>query len=704
MPASASIETSNLPLSLAPALVGVYRYQPLGFPRYQNLPNVRVMAIQYRDGADPGIARFRYVFNPADPSTDPISFEQAMSVNCTLVNVVQNDERLVVFQFNPDGTSTPLFDGFAQVPELTLSPSQELVTFVAYGVAVREWDAPIGGALMRDADDPTKVDDVETDLPTYFNPNGLPNATPLAASAKTLSNATYPTFLDPLVVRSPDLRRAWTLPMAVRHLCFRNNPGEQYVANPDGGLIDSLLDSRSPIAGVTMNPADPTTYKSEPIIVPDYPATGKPWPVALHELLEPQGFGMVFRLETDLNGDPHTRLDLFRRQDGSPSTYKDLYLQTSGEALDPSLTNLAQARLARDIAGIANIYAVTSDPVRYEASFILSPGFPVVASDAANSQSIQAFDLGSPSFSTVNRDKYRLYVFDETGEGHWDFKTSALIHDVPSLDSLLGVGSKENPEPYVKRRRVPSGELFTIDANRKPLKARVAISTDYAGKSPGLWDGTGTWQAVIGGYQLLRDRLGLWINIPNPNGWNVGQPTVSGLPYPSGIVRGVEDQANTLATHFVIRLTCVIEGDRGLNAVAGQRPSSATSFAITRRIDAGDRYFKQVVSAPSEFNTTGQAVVVRDDTQNASAEASARRLAGEAGEVAGSVTIPRFTSSYRIGDKIRSILGRNLSLRTNPGAPIEEGDIFPSVVALNWEFDSRQYTTLQLSDNRGTRG
>ena len=36
------------------------------------------------------------------------------------------------------------------------------------------------------------------------------------------------------------------------------------------------------------------------------------------------------------------------------------------------------------------------------------------------------------------------------------------------------------------------------------------------------------------------------------------------------------------------------------------------------------------------------------------------------------MTIPRFTAAYRIGDKIRSIQGRDLSLRTNAGAPTAE--------------------------------
>ena len=146
MPAFASLDAPAVILSRNATPVGVYRYQPGGSPEYQNLPNVRVIAIQYREGPNPGVARFRYVFNPADPSIDPTSFQQAMSIDYSLPNVVKNDDRLVVMTGNPDGSLEPLFDGFAQVPEFSLSPSQELVTFVAYGVAVREWDSPIAGA------------------------------------------------------------------------------------------------------------------------------------------------------------------------------------------------------------------------------------------------------------------------------------------------------------------------------------------------------------------------------------------------------------------------------------------------------------------------------------------------------------------------------------------------------------------------------
>ncbi|MGE3818086.1 MAG: hypothetical protein AB7I30_01505, partial [Isosphaeraceae bacterium] len=174
--------------------------------------------------------------------------------------------------------------------------------------------------------------------------------------------------------------------------------------------------------------------------------------------------------------------------------------------------------------------------------------------------------------------------------------------------------------------------------------------------------------------------------------------------FPSGIVRGVEDQANPTGRRFFLRLTCVVEGDHAMIATADRRPSSATSFAVTRRVDSSGRYARHVIAPKSEFNTTSAPILARDDFAEAEAEARARRLMGEAGEVAGSVTIPRFTAGYQIGDRIRSIRGRELSLRTNAGAPPEEGEVFPSVVGLTWDFDGKQKTVLQLSDHRGERG
>ena len=695
MPAFASIEATTVPLARPAATIGVFRYEPGGIGNFEYLANIRILMIQYREGADPGVARFRYVFDQANPPTVPNSFQDALSVNSGMPGVVANDDRLIVLTFDPDGNPDVLFDGFAQVPELGLASDREMVTFMAFGVAIREWDTPIAGPLMRDADQPDVISDYATDLVTHFNPAGLPNATPEDADAVDDSGNTYPTFLDPRVIRDPDVRRPWTLPMALRYLCYRHNPDQTYVENPEGSLLDGLLESVDPDSG------DTQSGETEPLLVPDYPASGKAWPAVVRDLIEPFGFGMAFRLETDDDGNPKTSLDIFQRQGGSTASYKDLYLQPRGDALDPGQTNLAEAQLARDTSGMANAFSVDTGLVRYEASFILAPGFSISGGDASNSSTLAGFDRNGTDFSEENHDKYRLYVFDETGEGHWDWKHAELTNEPPSLGDLLG---KEDDlaSGYVKRRRVPIGQLFTLDPNQKPLKAQLSISTNYDGLQSGLWDGTGTWQPVGGGFELLKDRLGIWINVPNPNRWNIQASKVSGTPYPSGIVKGVEDQVDANANHFALRLTCVIEGDHVIAATADRRPSSPTTYTILRHVDARDRYAKQVIAANSEFNPTSDEIVVRDDTTDALAEAISRRSSSEAGEVAGVVMIPRFTQAYRIGDRICSIQGRNLSLQTNAGAPTEEGQVYPAVVGLTWDFDGKQQTLLHLSDQRGS--
>ena len=694
MPAFASIESTSVSLARPSTPIGVFRYQPGGVGNHEFLPNIRVLIIQFREGPDAGVARFRYVFDSSNPPAFPNSLQDALSVDSGMPGVVANDDRLVVLTSDPDGNPVVLFDGFAQVPELGLSTTSEMVSFVAFGVAIREWDTPIAGALMRDADNPDVVSDYETDLVTHFNPGGLPNATPDGADALDESGNAFPTFLDARVVRDPEVRRYWTLPMAVRYLCYRHNPAQTYVKNPDGLLLDSLLQGVDPDLG------DSQSGQTEPLLLPDYPATGKAWPTVVCDLIEPHGFGMAFRLESDADGNPTTTLDLFQKQGGSPSSYKDLFLQPRGSALDPGQSNLAEAQLSRDTSGIANAFSVETGLARYEASFILAPGFMVSPGDAAGYSPIAAFDRNGPDFSKANHDKYRLYIFDETGEGHWDWKASAISFKTPSLDDLLGKET-DPASGYVKRRRVSIGELFTLDPNQKPLRAQLSISTNYSGTQPGLWDGTGTWQPVGSGFELLKDRLGIWVSAANPNRWDIQASKVAGTSYPSGVVKGVEDQANSGSARFTLRLTCVIEGDHVVAATADRRPSSPTNYTILRHVDARDRYSRHVVAAKSEFNPESTEVVVRDDGTDALAEAISRRTTGEAGEVAGQVVIPRFTQAYRIGDRVCSIQGRNLSLRTNAGTPSEEIEVYPAVVGLTWDFDGDQRTILQLSDQRG---
>ena len=665
--------------------VGVYRSDGTTLAPIANL---ECLSIAFREGTDPGHARFRYDL-ASGLAGAPTSIEQALGTGTTGSGIVEPGDRLVVLGMRPDGGTEPLFDGEATNFALDLGPDSEEVHIDCVGIAWRCWDRPIRGALIRDASDPKKVNDTRTDVVAHFNPGGLPNATPVGYEAGARSGArdrAYPVFLEPRIVRTPDLRTSWYLSMACRHVLFTENEAEDYVRNPDGADIDALLGTvdgkGNPIGGPP----------GGPVVVPDLPISGKDWPGTVQRLLGEVGFGQKFQLSAGDGGIPTTDLVFFAQQGGA---VKDLYLAPRGTPFSPALCNLSASSLHRDVSGVVNKWSVRGGMHLWEASFVLACGFPCSSGDASAS-ALAGFNTNDPSYVSdgTKRDAYRLYVFDETGEGHYPAGSATKDSTVPPLDGLFGAGR------YAQRRRRPIGTLLSLDAAGKPYRARLAISKNYAGPKPGLWDGTGTWQTLTSStFRLLSDRLGITITDTSPNSWDVGKSRVAGAPYPSGVVKGVEDQASaTAADHFTLRLTCVVEADEALFATADPTGGSPIARPISRIIDASDRYVRSRVDYPSEFNASGNLdKVVRDDTELARAEAVSMRASTQAGTLGGPCEIPRLTNYYKIGDRIRSIDGRGLGLRTDSGTG-DGAPIYPVVVGIRWDFEGGQKTTLELSD------
>ena len=164
----------------------------------------------------------------------------------------------------------------------------------------------------------------------------------------------------------------------------------------------------------------------------------------------------------------------------------------------------------------------------------------------------------------------------------------------------------------------------------RPLKARLAISTDYAGAYTAVWDGSGHWHEDCKGWQPLHDQIGIRIDqvsIPTPGPSAASEDATA--PFADGKVQAVECLATpntgTGIPAFFLHLTCVIEADEGL--VVEPPPSGRSPLArpILREVDARDRYAFRAVHAPSEFVSGTVDTPVRDDTGAAEAEAIALR-------------------------------------------------------------------------------
>jgi hypothetical protein len=715
LPGIAQVQPGRVPLSRPARLFSVWRR--LGPGDYELLPNVRVLSIEPpAEGADAGSARFRYSFgDPLGDPDDPGRVEDVYPLTATGPRVVNNDDRLVVRMHRDDGSTTIKFDGFVRTPQADLGRVSESVTFEAAGTPIREWDTPMGAAVLRDASTPTEVDaDARAKaVRTRFNPDGLPNMSPADADSGE-DGSKFPVFLGPVspgnAINGATIR-PWTVKGAACYIISIGNPSVEFVDYKDlQELTDDLVSIRPDPEDGRIDWLDPTTFVIEEIEVEDLDVTQATWPEALEQLLAPHGFAMRFRLEEEEPGEdaeegtptePKWWLDIYRKDD--TDRVKKLYLQEAGEAYSPARTNVLEVKLARDTSGVENMVVLDTVPTLYEASFLLAPGFEPAAGDTP--EDFEGQEAG---------DKYRVWVFDECGEGYWDINTDTWIEGDPGdLRRVLHASDDEDKDPeFARRRRPGQAKLISTDAGGQPRRTIVHYSNNYDGVMPGVWDPDhrADWAELNNSeWELLDDRLGIRIRAQKPNEVKAGEIKEGATdPYDNGgVLNLVEWCARpTAARPFPrFRVTCVIEADDDLRVVGDWRQaSSITSRPVARIHDERARYRKRVVGRYSYLTTFARLAkedfAPVDDTEEAQAYADALRRARESGTFAGSVTLNGVRSAYEVGDRIASIVGRNIQLRTNLGIEEDESPVYPVVVGLRWECDGEQRTVLQLADRR----
>ncbi len=425
---------------------------------------------------------------------------------------------------------------------------------------------------------------------------------------------------------------------------------------------------------------------------------------------------------TDGDGEPYNYLDIYRKDAAGPTDPKPIYLPGTGSDVASALVNVATLHAGFDYQSVANSFFIETAPARYEVSVILAPGYQPQAGDglAANRVQFRKSALDGASATAATRAKYRFYIADECGDGHWSLAKRDWVANPIDFSSVFQLpdsgtgsgkgGSNNDPPSYVHRYRPGRNTLFSKDLNNKSLKAQLAVSRDYAGAdAPCIWDTvSGTWQQIDGGWTLMEDRLGIELTVDDPEMWNIGKPPAgASAQEPTGVLHGITSLCNPSSSvesekMFWLRLTTVIEADYGIEATATRRDASPMASTILRRVDARDHFHKDVVDASSAFNASpGTDVIVQDDSDAAMAHACQLRSAHEFPPLAAAVTIPMLVDYVQIGDRIDQINGRDVSLVVNAGLEQGEAPSYPFVVGLTWDFQgNKQSTTLQLSDRR----
>lgn len=594
---------AELPSPMAPPVLPVvYRYRPDADDgeRYEPLPNVRLLGVEFFEGARVPEARFRYEFVAPSlaPPGVPTAFGQVAGVDAGGRYVVANGDRIVARVVGPDDASRLVFDGFAEIPQVNFTPNAEVVTFQAYGTPVREADEPLKGSVWRETNRPKRGEDIVTNLPARFNPKGLGNATPDGwdhydedrpdreedPEGWLAALATFPVFQEPTTHVSllvgggtePARARAWDLAMAARYILF--SPVVNGVEPEDFGKYlyyyephryDAVLNSRKPkVAGVGIDPENPATYVDTPIPVNDLDVTGDKRMEALAKLIEPHGFAFRYEIGEDDAGDPEWWLKIYRKDDAHP--LKPIFLQPEGQAVDPARTNFDTLGMQRDTQQVVNAWSVDAAPTRYEAAFLLRPLF-MIAEEDGDVDNLHKWKMGDPDFEP---DKYRKFGLDECGEGHFKFVVEAgdVIPGAGTWETDYPVVDPDGPDapkagdpaphwmaPLVGPDRKPAhlprpgeGKLLTKDADGDRKHAELYVITEpefIANMNDGvalldwsqvqnLWNGTVKTQKVTkGGWELLPDRLGIRLTRPSIEGWQISEPGKFDDPFPSGLLR-----------------------------------------------------------------------------------------------------------------------------------------------------------------------
>src|SRR5262249_28130858 len=157
--------------------------------------------------------------------------------------------------------------------------------------------------------------------------------------------------------------------------------------------------------------------------------------------------------------------------------------------------------------------------------------------------------------SATQRRKYRWYIADECGDGHWNAVEQEWSIEALDLSPIFEPDDDGTPG-YVKRYRPGSRSLISTDSDGKPLKATLEIALGVSSSDPYIADantGGVTWQTIPHGWRLLDDRLGIELTVEDPENWSTGNPKL-------GDIRGITWQAAPPSgKEFALRLTAVIE-------------------------------------------------------------------------------------------------------------------------------------------------
>jgi len=428
----------------------------------------------------------------------------------------------------------------------------------------------------------------------------------------------------------------WELSRVIEALCWICNPDETYIKNPDTADILALTANAPKVRNVTLQP-------------------GKYLNQYLDELLAAHGFGWRLDYSYTDAGVREVKIRIFALNTG---TLVDLLQQRPGDTIGARFdkSNVWQFDLDTEIAATANQIVCHGGYPEYELTIELYRGWPEADDSLTAAQLTQSTGA---SYAT-HQAAWRLWVANEGGD-YCNLRTS--VKPIPTTPNTFGgtLGAtatprRRKPEDCLtyyrddtsngaRRRRPPFIEWYTADNEWKPL--------------PDGW-----------GETVLVDQVG--VNF------------AADAPPEDLIARGANAR---------IRITCTLVADVPLTYTASRQASSPNARVNQLLVDVRDRFAKRSVNSLGSFASTlaGEpAADTKDDETAMGTFADKLRSVEDVAVIRGTVGLFGIHLQYKIGDCVKQIKGRDISL--NRMATTSSEKKYLQIVGVSW--DHQQQKTL----------
>ena len=319
-----------------------------------------------------------------------------------------------------------------------------------------------------------------------------------------------------------------------------------------------------------------------------------------------------------------------------------LYHQMPGQTYSRVRTFMEKLDARIDWSEALARIELVGDLKLYESTFELQPGWDP---GKENEDPTAYRRSGNPNFAPL-ADVFRKWVLNEAG----DYNGAPYLLSGPyDFSSLF-----ENETSLPRRRRF----LPTISSGAMGESYGVHVELSY--------DDGATWTRYEGPVRVLRDECGIYL---------------AGDRLPAALYRAAKHD------EYRCRVTATVESDSRLRATA-ERENLADDHRGRRQwLDVSSDFHYRLVDAASIFAPGSSRAV--DDTLRLQGLADDLFEAGRRAPVPARVTLPTFSTSYRLGDAIDGVRYRYTRLKRE-AAGIETD---PLVEAVRQRFTAEGWRT-----------